>query len=222
MSKPLADFLPEVLPFVPGCPQPVAINAVRNSVIQFMTETGLSEQTLSVSLVDGTALYTVTPAAGTKIINYVRGDIAGSPVYPASPAQLDATSLGWRALDGSQPTQAFIEGGQLRVLPIPGAAATLSATFVCAPTRAATTVDDEVLEDYAETIASGALYRLLALPGQPWSSPELADYHKAKFEADVSDAIVMKMKGGTNASLSAKPRSFAGAPNGYSAGFNYS
>ena len=52
MSKPLADFLPEVLPFVPGCPQPVAINAVRNSVIQFMTETGLSEQTLSVSLVD--------------------------------------------------------------------------------------------------------------------------------------------------------------------------
>lgn len=208
--KPLADFLPEVMPSVAGCPVPLIINAVRNAAIEFLKDTGLSEQAVSIPLTAGLASYVIPVAAGTVAQSFVRGVVDGAySVTATNPVSLHDNNADWRNEAGNVPNRAFIEGGLLTVTPIPSAeGATLSAVFTTAPARAAIEVDDFLLEDWIEGIASGALSRLMALPGYPWANPELVAYHKGKFETAKSEARVFKMKGGTDSSIAVTPRRF--------------
>lgn len=206
--KTMADFLQEVMPSVPGCPQPVAINAIRNSVIEFLKVTSILEQTVNIPLLADVATATIVLADERVPSTYVRGTIGTQLVQPVSPYQLDDRNRSWRVLRGSPASGAYIENGLLRVVPIPVVDATISATFSVVLSRASNLVDDLIVEDWLEEIADGALYRLQALPGVQWANPEQAAYHKARFESAMSDANVNRLTGGTNATLTASPVRF--------------
>lgn len=205
--KTLTDFLPEVMPSVPGCPQPMVINAIRNSVIEFQERSGLSEQTIPITLVPDLADYMLTPAAGTTLRELLRGDLDSQPVYPATEADLDSDNAAWRFAIGT-PTRMLVKNGLLKVTPIPQLAGTLNTVFVDTLTRTATDVDDVLIDEWMETIASGALRRLLAMPGVAWSNPDLSMYHKGVFDTDVCNARIERDKAGTNASIRIQPRRF--------------
>lgn len=212
--KTMADFLPEVMPSVQaqGCPQPLAINAVRNSVIEFLGKTGIVEQTIPISLLADTPTYAITFADGAHAASYVRGVINGATlVFPESPTDLDNNSPSWRLWAGSTPQSAFIEGGLLRVVPIPtidSVGTILQATFSTTLSRGQNEVDDLVYEDWLEAIAAGALYRLQSVPGVAWFNPDQAAYQKDRFESFMSVASTKRIKGSTNATLTAAPRPF--------------
>ncbi len=209
--KPLTDFLPEVMPSVAGCPVPLAINAIRNSVIEFLKATRLVEQTITIPLLAGVASYAITPAAGTAVQSFVRGKVGGvSDVSPTALIELENSYQLWRTLTSTAPTHAFIENGMLTVSPTPTADASMAAVFTSTPSRSAIEVEDSMLEDWLEEIASGALYRLMSLPGTTWINADLSTYHQERFRVAMDEAMIYKAKGGTTTSLRVTPRRFGG------------
>jgi hypothetical protein len=60
--------------------------------------------------------------------------------------------------------------------------------------RSATTVDESLFQDYLEELASGALSRLMKIPGQPWSNPQLGAQHETAFQKAISSAAIAAAK----------------------------
>lgn len=207
--KPLTDFLPEVMPIVPGCPQPVVINAIRNSVIEFLERSGMLEQTISVSIDPSDAAHSIDCDEGAKPVAFVGGRLVSpvSSVRPVAPSALEAERPDWRAETGV-PSEAFILGGLLVVVPRPTVACELEATFTVSLKRSATRVEDVIFEDWLEGVASGALERLLMMPGVPWANPELGVMHREQAALAASEATILKFKGSTGQSLRVIPRAF--------------
>lgn len=206
--KPLTEFLPEVLPFVPECPQPVALNAIRNSVIEFVGRAGLIEQTIQIGIGADVSEYSIDLDTGLKPVLFLRGFLNNANrITPTSPLNLDAKSPFWPTMTG-EPTSAFIRQNLFVVVPKPIADAEVTATFSCTYQRSISSVEDFILENHAEGIAKGALYRLFELPGVPWANPVMAVEYKNRFEAAMSIAVVANAKGSTTNGLSVEPRSF--------------
>lgn len=57
------------------------------------------------------------------------------------------------------------------------------------PVRGATTVPDILFDEYAQTIAWGALERLFIMPGKPWTDEQRSAYYKARFTDGFRDAF---------------------------------
>jgi hypothetical protein len=56
--------------------------------------------------------------------------------------------------------------------------------LVLKPTLNAKTAPADIINRWADTIASGVRFRLMAMPGKPWSNPQLASYYRNEFDAD--------------------------------------
>jgi hypothetical protein len=207
--KSITEFLPEVMPSVPGCPVPVAINALRNSVIEFASRTGLLEQTALIDLESGVSEYPIELESGTVPVLFRRGflDKRTSRVDPASPIELDSENPNWPLLKGL-PRHAFIRNGLLTVTPIPVAVGEIEAVFSYTFSRSATRISDEIAEAWIEEVARGALMRLFLMPGVPWANPTLAAAYKTQFDFDVAGAALGAAKGSTTQSIRATPRRF--------------
>lgn len=52
-----------------------------------------------------------------------------------------------------------------------------------------------LVDSHGDAVESGALWRLYRVPGQPWTNPELADYHRKVYRAGVVGARVDHQRG---------------------------
>lgn len=207
--KPLTEFLPEVMPSVPGCPNPLAVNAVRNSVIEFVSRARLLLRSVDVVLTPGESRYSLDVDSGLTASTFLRGWLNETTrVHPVSPINEDAEHGDYWRKETGAPVKAYIDAGELIVAPIPKDAGTMQVDVLCTYLRNATAVDDFVLQDWIEPIAYGALARLLILPG-PWSNPAAAVGYRRLFEMGASEAAIQTDKGGTMESLRVAPRRFA-------------
>lgn len=73
------------------------------------------------------------------------------------------------------------------------------------PSYDSTSLPDYIGQMWGEQIASGALSRILVVPGVAWSNPKLAVYHFGIFESGVSRACAMRARGYGNKTLSFRP-----------------
>ena len=94
------------------------------------------------------------------------------------------------------------------VYPIPKAADKQSLTLRVAlkPTRSATTIDDFIFEEYAETIGHGAITRLALSPGKPYTNPQLAAARNGLYNAGLNVARDRAQKGYVRTSKHVKMR----------------
>ena len=197
--KPLTELLPEVLMHVNGCPVPIVLNAIRNSVSELLTHSGLLEKTIEIELRDTTNSYPVTMPAGYLAVTFKEGRIGSHIVKPENEINLSAYGDDWETQTGSLPVVACFKKPLLLVVPMPSEIMAMQATFYSTLSREATECDDFIIEDWAEGIAHGALARLMILPGYKWTSGDLATYHKALFDNCKSSAAAVAMQSATNA-----------------------
>lgn len=209
----LDDFFPYVLPEVMGCPDPVLRNAVRMSVIEFCN----ASQAWSVisdplALEEGVQDYEIETPVGAYA-QTVRDVWMGSTRLQAiTMAALQEVLPNWQTAQGSEPiyyNQAQ-ERGSIRVFPIPtnvhGQELVMRVVFQ--PTLTTNTVPDWLGQDQMETIAAGAKYRLLLIPGQAWSNPNLGAYYKSQFDNSVTNARIEEAHERVPGSITVSPRSF--------------
>lgn len=204
-------FLPEVSLHVPGCPNPVAVAAIRNAAIEFCTDAPVWQETQdafpAVAADFPLELEAPSGARATRVLALI---VDGAPVDPVALDELDRRGFSWRSLTGTkvsgyyQPSEDTVS-----VYPLPSNALTFQLRVAYCPTRTASGMDATVAQRYMEQIAAGALWRLTETPGQVWSNPERALYFRDKFMRAKDAARIAASKAFSQADVRVQMRRFA-------------
>jgi hypothetical protein len=167
----LAEFLPHLLPLVPGCPQPLAELTLRGVLLDFCTVAPVVQQVLDpLDVVAGQAQYDIDLLYGVNVSQVLEAYYQNAPV---SVIRRDDD----QRQPGSAPyalRQAADNSFTLVPTPTTDAPAALVLRVATRPSRLATSVDDLLLNDYGYEIGCGAAARLQLTPGQPFTNPQLA------------------------------------------------
>lgn len=182
----------EVLPDVPGVPQNVALNAIRNSIIEFCARSQIwTAEHSAVDIVATQADYPfVPPIADTVIAGVSSVRYNGIRIYPVTLTELDSEVTNWKIRTGPPKRHFQRSSDKLSLFPIPSDSLAGALTFTVAlkPSRASTGADSWLFEKYREEFAHGAKYKLFGMQKKPWTDPALAGYHKDLFDVAVSNA----------------------------------
>lgn len=196
------EFLSEVLPYAPNCSEPQAVNAIRNACIEFCDNTLFIQQDMDpITVQAGVGEYEVDVPT-----NYVLGTIISlywdSAYLPRkTQAELEKSfGMNWQLIDDGTPS-AFTQFNEdtFRVCLTPQEALVNGFTgrISLVPTRSSSTVDSRIKERYTETIAAGALARLLRTPNEPYTDVQASMAYLAKFRVDMQTATSY-VRGGMN------------------------
>lgn len=195
----LADFAQYVRPEVPGCPEIMILDALRQAGIEFCERTKVLRQTLVVNTVVDTASYDLAAlvTAGTEpdeilFVSRDNGDLEPSSEYEFQANNLDQSG---------SPQYYYLDGTTMVVGFKPTAVEALTVRVKTRPAEAASTLPDELYRRYRREIAAGAKTQLMLMANQPWSNPQQAAIYNSIFNGAVDDENLRHAKGGDNKTL---------------------
>lgn len=180
-----SEWLPEVLPYVPGCPDIVAEKQILNTVEDFCRQTRLWEFFPGpITTVAAQASYDVIIPDHSVVVSIQSAfykDI--QPLIEATMQFLDAWYPGWHLgmydqalLEdhekklGDPSHFVLLNSSQFWLYPTPNTARErIQLRFCLAPAKDATSFPQFILTEYQEAITQGALARILSIPGKRWS-----------------------------------------------------
>lgn len=150
----LADFLSLVRGKLPGCPELLMEEAVRESAIDFCKRTKLLIDDVTITTKIGSRFYEMYPPEGTAYtIESVRRD-ADDFLDPSSRHDFELEELD---VDSGSPTDYYIEGdGRLVLGPIPDVIESLMAKVTAYPDKNANQLPDVLYDEWRRVIAAGA------------------------------------------------------------------
>jgi hypothetical protein len=173
------DMLKGVLGKVEGCPTSEAVDAMRNTCMEFATETRclLTDSTTATTGTLGSLDLTL------QVLDIIDASIDGRPVCVTYVNDTALTEL--RAPDYGL---TFSDPSVVTLTPTPPAAVNLRLVRVIAPGPESTEVPDVLWLRHSEALKHGCLARLMAAPGQPWANAPLAGYHDTKYQRAIEAA----------------------------------
>ena len=182
------QFLPEVLPSVPGCADLLALNAIRNAVIEFCRGTNYWQERQDPVTVTKTDFpYDLEAPTGAQVAQVLTCMVNGLPTTPLTQDELDARVQNWATRESTVIQNYFCPSpNQIVLYPLPQDSVEMILRVAYVPLRNSSSVDATVYQNYLEKIAAGALKRLMAIPNQSFTNPQGADYYGKIF----ADAIV--------------------------------
>lgn len=200
----ITSFYPYIVPHVPGCPSLTVDVALRSSLIEFCERSLIVQRDHDpISVIANIADYDFEPPiANHLVVKVMRAWYKGSSLAPISPDEIGSpsiynTSATTTPLTGD-PKNIFQKDERTFTLyPIPKEAAKLALTMRVAlkPSRSATTVEDSLFEDHAESIAAGALSKLMIQMGKSYSNPQMSAIHLKVFETGINKAKQSSSRG---------------------------
>lgn len=186
-------FYPDLLPVVPGCPDPLLEKQTRIAAIEFLRRTRAWVEWLDpVTSIEGLAEYDFDLPTGADVVRVVRATLDGNPIDVVSfrdaiydPARQDMPDQGVVSRD--------LKTFRLGVSVAAGLPIQIQAAMV--PSRNSTGIPDDLFEKYRDDIAHGALAKILALP--EFFKPELLVLERGYFEAAINTCAVDAWRGHT-------------------------
>lgn len=218
--KNLTDFLPFVLPLVPGCSDPMAEQAVLSACIEFASRSLIVQENTTTAVVADETEYDVDQPS-QQILSKVLAVYYQDRKLKARAREMVVSGFAARgeAVAGFTPTSGepaewFCRNPSqsvVSVYPSPAETVADALTIVAAfaPTRTATRVADILYTDYAEDIAAGAVAQLLIVPAQPFTNPALRKPYRDRFDSAVHSAANLARVGLGAASSRVRPAFFA-------------
>lgn len=204
------DFLSRVIPEVSGCPEPLAIQAIKDATIEFCEKSLVYQQDLDpVTSIKGTSEYDLDTPTGYVVARIMNAWFGQTKLEPAAPDMLRVPDAYRLTAGQSDPKFYFQKTAKtFTLLPVPDQTTPSSITIRAAlkPTRNSTSIDDELFEEYAEVIAHGAKYRLMLSAGKPYSNPATAVIEKGHFDTGVNRARTRASTGYVRSNVSVKLR----------------
>lgn len=188
------DFLDDVMPYVPGCTEFMALDKVRQAAIEFCRMTNVSRETFDDLDLDANEPEVVVPSPSSHLRTYkflwVR--TTQRTLTEANRRMLANRSSDWTQAGTADWPTAFvrIDNETIYLIPTPSEdkAGVLSAQVSFIPTKAASKLDAVLMDEYREAIADGALTRLLSLRNESWYDPNGASDHGLSFASAISNA----------------------------------
>jgi hypothetical protein len=210
------DFLPQVLPEVPGCPEISAINAVRKACIDFCNRSLIHVVDHDpVTVIANTADYDLeSPVSETRVAKIMRCWFKLVELAPAHPDEIgDPTfynqNIGGVELAPSDPrifTQKDADTFSLFPIPALTEPQTVTLRVALTPTRKSAGCATFLFEDWVDEIAAGASSILQATPGKAYFNPAKSAFNRQQFEAGVNAAKQTATRGYVRASLRVQMR----------------
>jgi len=214
----LSQFFPYVVPYVPGCPDPVVEQAIRSVCIDFSNRTHLVQTLTPQDVVLNQQDYSITIPTD-QVLSKVTGVYYEDVWLP--PSSIEAVrsgvilrgSVGSAVVQTGKPKTYFQKtpnGATISLYPIPAEAITLGLAIraAFAPSRTATVIPDYLYQYWLEEISAGVVARLCAMPGQPYSNPGIAGEMRVTYNNAVRDAGIEARTGQVAAASRVQPRAF--------------
>lgn len=175
-----------VRPLVPGCPDPMIERALCDAAIEFCEQTQAFVERAKLNVRAGRDTYEVTSEAGSPgmVLGVTVDDAVLPPVYIE--ALINRYGEEWKNHTGTPRHYLADNEDTLRLYPTPDTNLTGTLTLAMRPNRADTRWDDRLFERYGETIADGALARLLNQVSTPWAEPNAALQRRQRFLQGIS------------------------------------
>lgn len=192
-------FYDYLMPDIPNLGAAVALQAIRESCIEFCERSLVyTYDHPAIDVVAATHTYTITPESGTRTVDLLSVRHNNKALVPATEDELDATYLDWRSTGTGIPDYylSTIDRASVRLVKTPadGFTGGLVVKIAQAPLSSATTVPDWIFERYRQAIVHGAKYRLFAMKKKPWTDDKLAMFHLHEFEQHCGSANISKAK----------------------------
>lgn len=208
-------FLPRVLIDAYGCPEIVATQAIRDAVIEFCSRSNFIQRDHDpITVVRGISDYDLEPPAGQLVVKILKCWFKMTELSPIAPDFVDSPAFYNGSIPDNAPSIAtplsFTQKDERTFSIYPSSKDTvangLTLRISLKPTRASTTCEDSIFEDYAETIAHGALARLLVSPGKAYMNVAAAGMHGAAFNTGINDARQRASRGHVRSGMQVRMR----------------
>lgn len=200
---------------VPGCPQPVLVQYIRDAAIE------VCERTLAwrydqplITLSSGIAEYPYEVPTGTEVHAFLTATVNNEPMFPMTLEAIRSKYPSWPDMPAEQwsdPRYILqLDVDDFAVAPLPDASQPYAVRMIVAlkPLRDASGMDKTVFDDLENVIMNGALQNLLVLPNKPWSDRELAVYHAKQYISKITERRARANLGAGRASMSVQMRLF--------------
>jgi hypothetical protein len=208
-------FLPRVLIDAYGCPEIVATQAIRDAVIEFCSRSNFIQRDHDpITVVRGISDYDLEPPAGQLVVKILKCWFKMTELSPIAPDFVNSPAFYNSSIPDNAPSIAtplsFTQKDERTFSIYPSSKDTvangLTLRISLKPTRASTTCEDSIFEDYAETIAHGALARLLVSPGKAYMNVAAAGMHGAAFNTGINDARQRASRGHVRSGMQVRMR----------------
>lgn len=222
VAKKIDSLVPKVKREAPSCPSFIAVEELRNTIIDFCVNTDiyLSELTLfqTVTGINEYEAADLDIPTGTELNHiidfYYEIGESNDQVSEKSLSRLEPKSLiGTPSLIdayGKGRPKYYSQRNQEIILfaPTPDKNYSLYALYSLKPTATATTIPNIIVNEYQETIIHGALYRLQMMKDSPWSDVQAADLNKRMYDKGEAQAVRKSKYGLVGAPLTVKYQEF--------------
>ena len=206
--KPVSDLLPRLMPRVVGCPEPMALQALVDSAIEFCERSLVIRHTLDgFSSVPGTRDYELDAPLQQRIARVISVTYDGQAVY-AVPPQMPG-ELAQVGTPRSYSTRFDGAAMVLELYPTPDAAGTLVVQVATSPIQGATLLEDELTQRWFDAVLAGASTRLMVTPNQPFTNFDLATMYSGMSRGETGRAIAVGHSGRVQTSRTVVARPFA-------------
>lgn len=191
------EFLDYVMPHVPGATVNLALHEIKSTIIDFCEKSLILQETLDpITTIENIADYDLEPSKHRVVVKILKGWYKNARLIPESVDEIDAPSLYNQTIADVTPTKGDPkivtqkDPRTFSLYPIPNETVANSITLRVAlkPSRSVDTIDDFIYEDYAETIAHGAISRLCISPDKPYYNEKLAVAREALYRAGLNVA----------------------------------
>lgn len=208
-------FLPRILIDAYGCPEIVAIQSIRDSVIEFCVRSNFIQRDHDpITATAGVSDYDLEPPNGQLVIKIQKCWYKATELTPIAPDYVNSSAFYNNGIPENAPNLAtplsFTQKDErtFSIYPIPKDTVIngLTLRISLKPTRASTYCEDSIYEDYAEVIAHGALSKLLASPGKAYLNVNAAGMHANAFNSGINDARQRASRGHVRSGMQVRMR----------------
>lgn len=208
--KALSDFYPRIMPFLPGCSEPLIDQVLLDAAIEFCENAPVLRQTLdSFNTRVGAIEYDLDPPSNQYIIARVMSvNVNGDELAPV----MTETVRSDLPTAVAKPTAFYTDRVDstlvLRLAPPPDAVYPVKVIAALRPARDATTLDNDLYNLWADPICESAIARAMMIPDQPFTNPAQAAALALSAAKKITASRVESNYGMVRGSMRVSPRPF--------------
>ena len=198
----------DIVPDVPGCPDPTVVLALRRATRHFFEQTRIWRMWLApVSIIKGTLNYGLVLPAQTNLVGLERATLNGRTLSVLTAPSLPSD---WQTQTIQQASGVFTEDRTtFNFLPAQTTGDIVKIEVTLKPGEESLGVEDIFFDQYADILATGAKARLMLQPAKPYSNAAMGMGLEQQFNDAITDVSIRRARGFATTSLTVYPRRFA-------------
>lgn len=185
-------FVPDVTVQLPADPSSLVVeNAIKNAAIELCRSSWVwREYAAATTVTAGEPRVDIELPASADLVAVLTVTLDGLLLDPESGDRLDSMYPRWATDTGTPKRFTQTDRSAIILSPVPDATYpdSLVIYYALSPTRIATSLPDWIANEYWESIVSGALARLMTMPGRPWTNKEEGDHCRDLFDSAIARA----------------------------------